>query len=262
MTGIVRPPVSPAAAAAAAALPLPNIARNPHHPSHHHGTHTPTPLAATTSSTGVSDAARMLAGHWDALAQALRAAPQLADFVPRPTTEMAAQIIALLGALKRGTLADWIGREAQRGLPEPLTAQLGDDFARMARFNAADQGAWRFVPVPLLIQGELGQMLLFTHGKRRRGDPPEGDAGMRLLVEVETTAHGRVQLDGLVHAGRFDLILRSRGVLPEGTRDAIATIFAEAREIAFRAGDISFVAGRDFVVPQIAVETHGSGMTA
>jgi hypothetical protein len=261
VTGIVRPPVSPAAAAAAAALPLPSIARNPHHPAQHHEPHAPAPQATTSSSAGVSDAARMLAGHWDALARAMRATPQLGDFVPRPAAEMAAQVVALLGALKRGTLADWIGRETQRGLPEPLAAQLGEDFARMARLNAADHGAWRFVPVPLLLQGELGQMLLFTHGKRRRLDPPNDDAGMRLLVEVETVAHGKIQLDGLVHAGRFDLILRSRGVLPDGTRVAIATIFAEARELASLAGDISFVAGRDFVVPPVAAEMHSSGVT-
>jgi hypothetical protein len=263
VTSIVRPPVSPAAAAAAAALPLPGIARNPHNPSHHNESHASAPPAVTSSATGVSDAARMLAGHWDALAQALRAMPQLRDFVPRPTAEMAAQLVALFGALKGGKLADWIGREAQRGMPEPLVAQLGEDFARMARLNAADHGAWRFVPVPLLAQGgELGQMLLFTHGKRRRGNPLDGDAGMRLLIEVETAAHGKIQLDGLAHASRFDLILRSRGVLPEETRGAIAAIFGEAREIASLAGDISFVAGRDFVVPPVAAQTHSCGVTA
>jgi hypothetical protein len=262
VTGIVRPPVSPGAAAAAAAvLPLPSGARHPQNPIHNHEPHTPA-STASASSTGVSDAVRMLAGHWDALARAMRAAPQLGDFVPRPAAEMAAQIVALLGALKRGALADWIGRETQRGLPEPLATQLGEDFARMARFNAADHNAWRFVPVPLLIQGELGQMLLFTHGKRRRSNPPHDDAGMRLLIEVDTAAHGKIQIDGLVHADRFDLVLRSRGVLPDATRDAIATIFAEARDLASLHGDISFVAGRDFVVPPVAAEMHSSGVTA
>jgi hypothetical protein len=221
----------------------------------HVASHTQMPAQPQQAVT--NDAVRMLAGHWDALAKA----SQLHDFVPRPAPEMAAQILALLGALRRGALSDWIGRDVQRALPEPLSAQLGADFARMARLNAADHGAWRFVPVPILIEGGLSQALLFTHGKRRRGPTAEDDAGMRILIEIETAALGKLQLDGLVQSRRFDLILRSRAVLPEAMRSTIAEIFAEAREIASLMGDISFVVGRDFIVPPVAVEAHSPGVT-
>jgi hypothetical protein len=204
-----------------------------------------------------NDAVRMLSGRWEALAKA----PLLDDFVPRPGPEMAAQILALLGALKRGSLSDWIGRDVQRALPEPLSAQLADEFARMARLNAADHGAWRFVPVPMLIEGRLSQALLFMHGKRGRGAAADGDAGMRILIEIETAALGKLQLDGLVQSHRFDLILRSRAVLAERTRSDITEIFAEAREIAALAGDISFVAGRGFVVPPVIAQAHSPGVT-
>jgi hypothetical protein len=78
---------------------------------------------------------------------------------------------------------------------------------------------------------------------------------------METVAHGRLQLDGLVQSCRFDLILRSLCTLPETTRNDISKTFEEARNIAAFAGDISFVAGRDFVGPPVAVEAHSTGVT-
>jgi hypothetical protein len=205
------------------------------------------------------EAVRMLTGHWDALAEALGAMPGLARLVPRPGPEMTGAALALVAMLKRGSLADWLGRDELRALPAPLARQLGEDFARMARLAEADPAAWRFVPIPLLHKGELEQALLFVRGGHRNGGV-EDDAGTRLLLEIEHRRLGRMQIDALVRPHRFDLIVRSHAELPLVLRERLAAIHAEARGIANLAGTIGFQWTAAFVAPPLS-EDH-LGLTA
>ena len=210
--------------------------------------------SAAMSTTG--DDVRMLTGHWDALAQALRAAPALARSIPQPGPEMAAAALTLIAALKRGAIADWLGHDELRPLPAPLASHLSADFARMARLAEADSTAWRFVPIPFLHNGELGQALLFARGGHRDGGP-EDDSGVRLLVEIEPAQLGRMQIDALVRAHRFDLIVRSHAELPLALRERLAGIHAEARDLAGLAGTIGFQWTGAFVAPPLAAEHLG-----
>lgn len=211
------------------------------------------PNAATSSS---GDTVRMLTGHWDALAQALRAAPALAGLVPQPGPEMAAVALTLIAALKRGTIADWLGRDELHSLPAPLASHLSEDFVRMARLADADPNVWRFVPLPFLHKGELDQALLFARGGHRDGNPDD-DSGVRLLLEIEHARLGRIQIDALVHAHRFDLIVRSHAELPLTLRERLVNLHAEARDLAELAGTIGFQWTGAFVTPPLAAEHLG-----
>jgi hypothetical protein len=213
----------------------------------------PSPPSTATLSSG--EVVRMLTGHWDALAEALRAAPGLARLMPRPGPEMAAAALTLIAALKRGAVEDWLGRAELKTVPSPLARQLGEDFVRMARLADVDPAAWRFVPLPLLHKGELDQALLFARGHRE--DNSEDDAGTRLLVEIAHTRLGRMQIDALVRRHRFDLIVRSHAELPLPLRERLAAIHAEARDIASLAGTIGFQSTGAFVAPPLSAEHLG-----
>jgi len=215
----------------------------------------PTPQGAAPQQ--AADALRMLTGHWDALAEALRAVPSLQSHVPGPGPELAALALTLIDALKRGTLADWIGHDNVRTLPEALATRLTEDFAHMSRLGQSEPGAWRFVPIPLLHHGVLDQALLFMRDGRRRDGMPDDDIGARLLIEIEHPRLGRMQIDALVRANRFDVIVRSRAELPEDLRAGIAAIHDEARAIAGLAGTVSFLPARELVAPPIAADTYG-----
>ena len=264
MTDLVRPPISPAAAAAVAALPLPAIGRSAHGgPEHqdHPATHAAPAIAPQPS--GLSDVARMLSGHWEALADAMRIAPALQQLVPRPGAELGALALALLSALKQGTVDDWIGSGTHRALPVPLAAHLGDDFARMSRLNAADPGEWRFIPIPFMGRDSLGQALLFVRSGKRHDRDTDEDPGTRILLEFETPKFGTMQLDGLIRLHHFDLMVRSRAELPSETRGDIAALFDEARSIATLAGEIRFIATHDFFAPPLAaIRDDTTGVTA
>ena len=157
-----------------------------------------------------ADALRMLAGHWDALAEALRVVPSLQTRVPAPGPELAGLALALIDALKSGTLSDWVGRDNARALSDPLAAHLSEDFTHMARLAQSGADGWRFIPIPLFHHGALDQALLFVRDGRRRDGTRDDDIGTRLLVEIEHPTLGQMQIDALVRPHRFDLIVRSR----------------------------------------------------
>jgi hypothetical protein len=102
--------------------------------------------------------------------------------------------------------------------------------------------------LPLHDGQELHQVNLYLRGKRRGNDGEELDTGTRFVVEVDMTRLGPLQLDGLVHGRRFDLMLRSRAVLSPAMRRDIEAIFDEARGIGGYAGTIGFQVAASFPV--------------
>jgi hypothetical protein len=234
------------------------------------------PLAAPPPTTAApGNALLMLTGKWEALAEALAAlgrssdqpaSHRLADVVPRPGADLAARLVHLIDAL-RGDLAAWIGRDTVRAIAaaagEGLAGRLGEDFARLARLGAAEPGDWRFLPIPLFHAGVLGQLRLFARHRQPATGDGEEDPGTRILIDVELPRLGQVQLDALVQPHRFDLILRSRAVLPDPWRAGIAAIFDDAREIGRLEGDLAFLVVRDFAAPPIgATGADTRGVTA
>ena len=204
-----------------------------------------------------ADALRMLAGHWDALAEALRAVPTLQTRVPAPGPELAGLALALIDALKRGTLSDWVGRDNARALPGSLSAHLSDDFTHMARLAQSEPDGWRFIPIPLLHHGALDQALLFVRDGRRRDGTRDDEIGTRMLVDIEHPTLGQMQIDALVRPHRFDLIVRSRAELPPALRAGILAIHEEACAIAALAGSVGFHPAQEFVALPIAADTYG-----
>jgi hypothetical protein len=206
------------------------------------------------------EAVRMLAGHWDALAQALAATPDLARFVPRPGAEMAALTLTLVGALKRGVLADWFDRSGLRALAPPLAARLASDFASMGRLATTDVVPWRFIPIPLLHDGQLEQALLFVRHGHHHDGTPDDEAGTRILVDIERSRFGRIQIDALIRPSRLDLIVRSQTPLTSPLRDRLTAVHDETCALAGLAGAIGFQPADSFVAPPLP--PHAFGVTA
>jgi hypothetical protein len=196
---------------------------------------------------------------WTVLEAALRsvveAAPPgqaeaaLPPGLPQPGPRLASGLLFFLSALASGDVAAWIGQKSldvlnARGRGD-LIAGLTRDFARIGRLADAVGGDWRFVPLPL-FDGQQVQPLrfFFRRGRGQGRDSETREAATRFIVEVELTRLGDLQLDGLVRARHFDLILRSRGALPQPMRRDIAAIFQSANEISGSDGQIAFQAGR------------------
>ncbi len=99
---------------------------------------------------------------------------------------------------------------------------------------------------------------MFMQNRRRDdGDAPEE---VRFLIDLDMSALGALQLDGLVHGKRFDLMVRSHTDMPEPVRIEITRIFEEAIAATGMTGSIFFQTVSEFAVsPLDDVRRQGSG---
>lgn len=148
-----------------------------------------------------------------------------------------------------------------------LASRLMPDFKTIADFRR-DNGAaicaageWRFVNLPQRSEQGLRELRCFFRHQDHGGgkDGKGGDKATRFVLELELERHGELQLDGLVRARRFDLLLRSRRPLPALVRGDLMALFEEANAIAGYNGQLVFQASADWLqllAAQSAAQPH------
>ncbi len=200
----------------------------------------------------------MLSRQWPSLSETLdvlretnpAAAQHLIHAViPRLDSQLAANILLFLAALRGGDLRGWLGEGVERSLQRDrpnLLGRLRDDFGKLG--GGGEEPAktdWRVIPIPLYNGAEIEQIRLFM---RRHGgedqDQDKSQGGIRFVIDLNLSRLGRLQLDGLVRDYRknLDLIVRTADVLPSEMRDNIRRIFQEANEVTGIKGGIAFQA--------------------
>ncbi len=214
-----------------------------------------------------------LARGWPALAESLEVL-QMANTsavamslgthaLPRPGPRLASTVMFFLAALKGGDLSVWLSGQTAQALERAgrsdLVAHLKQDFARMSRLAAEPApGEWRAFLVPVLDDGALHQVRFFLRrpeADEGTGDRPERPRATRFLVEVSLSRFGDLQFDGLIQQRRFDLILRSRGPLPEIMQQDIRRIFEAAGETTGYRGQLVFRTGADWDLMPLSAMT-------
>ena len=216
----------------------------------------------------------LISRHWKALNEAISvlqvAEPLVAQqilntLVPRPNSQLAANILFFLVALRGGDIRSWLGdgpsRALQRHKPD-LLSRLSDEFRTIGRTAEEPvSGDWRIAVVPFNNGEELKQIRIFMRRHGTQEEEEDGDPGTRFIVDVELSRLGRMQLDGLVRGGnkRLDLIVRSTTPLPGHMRDDIRRIFQDACELTGMNGATTFqCTPPDFVEisPDAVAEDH------
>jgi hypothetical protein len=191
--------------------------------------------------------------------------------VPRANSQLAANILFFLSALRGGDIRSWLGDSAmrllERGRPD-LASRLMDDFARLGRLAEEPiAGDWRAFLVPFHAGTQIDLVRFFVkQGRHGKNDDDDGTDGTRFVLDVKLSTLGRMQFDGLLKEKhkRFELIVRSENRLTRTMRDDIRTIFHDAAEMTRTKGGISFkTAPPDFVEIAAAAPTEGpSGVLA
>jgi len=169
--------------------------------------------------------------------------------VAQPNSQLAANLLFFLAALRGGDIRGWLGEGVSRTLqsirPE-LLARMGEDFGRLNRLaDEPASGEWRSVIFPFLNGAEIEQIRFFMRnrkGDKRKGT--KGNADTRFVVDVELSRLGRLQLDGLIgkENKRLDLIVRTSKPLPSEIHHGIRNILTEASAITGMTGGLSFQA--------------------
>lgn len=180
-----------------------------------------------------------LAREWPALKDVLKLAQDaptpdahegLARVLPKAGTHLGSQILAFLESAQSGAKA-WLGDAVVRALTaaggEKLMEQLDQDLREMFSTQRQPDGDWRMTIVPLLDGSDLRQVRFFERRKKRDEPHRKRDGSARFVVECEHSQLGALQLDGLMHEQRLDLIIRSQDPLPAEMERDILVLFGQ-----------------------------------
>lgn len=237
----------------------------------------PGTVLPTNPSTAHQRSLMSLSHNWATLAEVIDAAttsnPQIAaqfmaTAIPNTGNTLTAGIALFLSILTRGQMPEWLGPGVVRLMEstnrQALLSQLGDDFSQIVRLAGEPTNSdWRVAMLPLLHDGSLQQIRLYLRERYGDGESGNEKLGTRFVVEASLSHLGNIQLDGLVRAARFDLMVRTQVQLPRTMRIEIAALFAHANEEFGVQGRINFqVQSRFPVDPVDELSEHAVGVYA
>ena len=196
-------------------------------------------------------------GH--VVAPALTMIPASASTAPPPMPP-SSTLLFLLAALRMGDVKSWLGSDIANQVDKSgnaaLLGKLTNDFANLAR--AAQDGTrsdWRPVVLPVHDGAGIQPVAWFIRrpyegvddGRNGSADSAAQPAeGTRFVVELNHRNLGEMQLDGLVHGKRFDLVVRSHQSLSETIRQDISGLFRKVLDAAGSTGEVMFQPGPKF----------------
>jgi hypothetical protein len=205
----------------------------------------------------------------ETLSALIQAQPALGEQIvrqvaPQPNAMLGATLMFFVAALRGGDVRGWLGERATKALEQAgrgdAVQRLGGEFSALARQAREPAGEFRPFLLPIYQDGEVNYLQMAV-----RRPPPDGGrqadgdaAGKRFLIEVEMSRTGPLQLDGLVKAKRFHLILRTHGPFPQAMRSAIREVFSEACEACGLQPSLAFQTGAEAWV-RLGAEPARSG---
>ncbi|TWB79636.1 hypothetical protein FBZ87_10257 [Nitrospirillum amazonense] len=214
---------------------------------------------------------------WPALREALAViaasdpalAHQLINSVlPRPTPQLTKTLVVFLAALRGGDASGWLGSEAMSTLSKAgrgrLSARLIDDFSSIATQAAEpNKEGWRTFAVP--FGDEVGRLQVHVRAiNEEESEEEEGGARgvrnrplRRFLIDLQLSQLGPMQLDGLIWTGRFDLVIRTRQLLPSSLTRELHGIYSNSLAAVGYSGGLAFQTGAHGWVDHAA--SAGSG---
>lgn len=184
----------------------------------------------------------------------------MSALLPQAGPRLASAIAHFTGVVRQGgDTRRWVGERAAQAVESAdrkALSALDEDFQSLGR-QAAEPlpGDWRAYSLPFSDGQAITRIQLFV---RRSGDDDEaegtdrsGGKARRFLIDVDLSALGRMQFDGLMRDKRLDLILRTRTPLPAEMRQDIQNLFTVTLDALGLAGSASFQAGGEgwVVVP-------------
>ncbi|MCH8862768.1 MAG: hypothetical protein IID51_09685 [Proteobacteria bacterium] len=183
------------------------------------------------------------------------AARALAPRISAPGARLSSGLLFFLSAVRMQNPRAWIGERTARVLEAKgkgnLLVRLKEEFARLGRFSADTPGVdWRPFLIPLQTEHGTQAIALLTRPHHEEGDSasPDDEGGddedltqnQRFLLEVNLSALGPVQLDGLMRPERLDMVVRAGDLLTATMRDDLRNIFESATGAAGLKGSLSF----------------------
>lgn len=196
-------------------------------------------------------------------------AQAIQNSIPSPTPRLVPTALFFLAALRSGAVESWLGEGTLQSLRQAGKSTLADrltgDFGRIsAQSKEPVSGEWRAISMPIMHDGEIGQMQFYIRRQQQDDTPEEKDdmrasPPTRFILNLHLSRMGDMQLDGLLRKKTFDLILRSADALPESMRRELVGSFAKGLKQAQMEGGISF---QTRAQKWVTIDTPQQGTTA
>ena len=188
--------------------------------------------------------------------------------VPKLDSQMAANILFFISALKGGDIRNWLGNEAGRRIqnnsPE-LYTRLAEEYNQLGRsVSETNTGDWRLTLIPLFNGSEFEFFQMNFRSGSNDPNKKDDEDFARFIVDLELSKLGRIQLDGLISpkGKQFDLFVRSAIPFTKSMRRDLNKIFSECIEITGLSGNIIMQSALQFIdipVPKMT-SNYGSGV--
>lgn len=179
--------------------------------------------------------------------------------LPQPSAQqLPGTLLFLLNAFQKNNILAWLGPDIEDKLIGfdrlSLLKKMKEEWQNN-QYDAHDDttGAWRGMNVPLFDDGRM-QMFRFyiqSHSQRKKEkERSDGhDFARRFLIDMALSRLGPVQLDGLVHKKRLELVVRTDTPLPETLRSDLRAHYIHALEEVRYSGELRFQANKIGWVP-------------
>ena len=188
--------------------------------------------------------------------------------VPKLDSQMAANILFFISALRGGDIRNWLGNQAGRRIqnnsPE-LYARLAEEYNQLGRsVRETNTGDWRTTLIPLFNGSEFEFFQMNFRSGANDPNKKDDEDFARFIVDLELSKLGRIQLDGLISSKgkQFDLFVRSAIPFTKSMRRDLNKIFSECIEITGLSGNIIMQSALQFLdipVPKMT-SNYGSGV--
>ena len=164
--------------------------------------------------------------------------------IPSANTQLGSSLLFLLSALNAGNLDKWLGQDFRKTLDmgghRDLLRRLDDDFSLLAKANTDPGGQdWKALAFPFFDGDALRQLRMFYRRRESEKNDKEEDS-TRFVIELDLSKTGPVQLDGLFHKSRFDLVFRTQQNVPTELKQNVYDIFTNNLEITGIQGSLVF----------------------
>lgn len=204
-----------------------------------------------------------LAREWPTLKEALSAAQDAPDpeihaaldrALPKAGPRLAQQIMSFVDAVSQGGSKAWLGDTVTRALEHAsggIIGRLDHDLKDMLVPPRGPDANWHLTIVPFLDGRELRQIRFFDRRKKSDGAKRRPEDPARFIIECDHSELGTMQIDGLMHEQRLDMILRSHDPLPAIMERDILVLFDQACVGLRIRGQLSFQAVANFPISPI-----------